>query len=62
VFFFGMQDVRVGGRQSDATYQFTLWDSDYNELVTWAPRVLETIQRVPGLVDVSNGREQGGCR
>jgi multidrug efflux pump len=62
VFFFGMQDVRVGGRQSDATYQFTLWDSDYNELVTWAPRVLETIQRVPGLVDVSNDREQGGLQ
>jgi hydrophobe/amphiphile efflux-1 (HAE1) family protein len=62
VFFFGMQDVRVGGRQSDASYQFTLWDSDYNELVTWAPRVLETIQRVPGLVDVSNDREQGGLQ
>src|SRR3984893_4728347 len=62
VFFFGMQDVRVGGRQSDATYQFTLWDRDYNELVPWAPRVLETIQRVPGLVDVSNDREQGGLQ
>jgi multidrug efflux pump len=62
VFFFAMQDVRVGGRQTDSTYQFTLWDSDYNELVRWAPRVLETIQRVPGLVDVTNDREQGGLQ
>lgn len=62
VFFFGMQDVRVGGRQTDATYQFTLWDSDYNELVRWAPRVLDTIQRLPGLVDVSTDREQGGLQ
>jgi hydrophobe/amphiphile efflux-1 (HAE1) family protein len=62
VFFFAMQDVRVGGRQSDSTYQFTLWDANYNELVEWAPRVLATVQKVPGLVDVSNDREQGGLQ
>jgi hydrophobe/amphiphile efflux-1 (HAE1) family protein len=61
-FFFAMQDVRVGGRQSDASYQFTLWDSDYAELVQWAPRVLAAIQAVPGLVDVSTDREQGGLQ
>ena len=32
VFFYAMQDVQVGGRQSDSTYQFTLWDTDSNEL------------------------------
>ena len=62
VYFFAMQDVRVGGRQSDSTYQFTLWDTDYQELVRWAPRVFETIQRVPGLVDVSTDRETGGLQ
>jgi multidrug efflux pump len=62
VYFFAMQDVRVGGRQSDSTYQFTLWDANYNELVEWAPRVLATVQKVPGLVDVSNDREQGGLQ
>jgi multidrug efflux pump subunit AcrB len=62
VFFFAMQDVRVGGRQSDSSYQFTLWDSDYGELVRWAPRVLAAIQAVPGLVDVSTDREQGGLQ
>jgi hydrophobe/amphiphile efflux-1 (HAE1) family protein len=62
VFFFAMQDVRVGGRQTDATYQFTLWDSDYNELLRWAPQVFEKIKSVPGLVDVSTDREQGGLQ
>ena len=62
VFFFAMQDVRTGGRQSDSSYQFTLWDADYNELVRWAPRVLAKIQTVPGLVDVSTDREQGGLQ
>src|SRR5262249_29514751 len=62
VFFFAMQDVRVGGRQSDSTYQFTMWDSDYNELLEWVPRVLERIKSVPGLVDVSTDRVQGGLQ
>jgi multidrug efflux pump subunit AcrB len=62
VYFFPMQDVRFGGRQSDSTYQFTLWDTDYQELLRWAPRVFEKIQTVPGLVDVSTDREQGGLQ
>jgi hydrophobe/amphiphile efflux-1 (HAE1) family protein len=62
VFFFAMQDVRVGGRQADSTYQYTLWDTDYGELLQWAPRVFETIQKLPGLVDVSTDREQGGLQ
>jgi multidrug efflux pump len=62
VFFFPMQDVRVGGRQSDSTYQFTLWDTDYQELVRWAPRVFEKIRSLPGLVDVSTDRETGGLQ
>jgi hydrophobe/amphiphile efflux-1 (HAE1) family protein len=62
VFFFPMQDVRIGGRQSDSTYQFTLWDTDYAELLKWAPQVYASIQKVPGLVDVSTDREQGGLQ
>jgi hydrophobe/amphiphile efflux-1 (HAE1) family protein len=62
VFFFPMQDVRVGGRQSDSSYQYTLWDTDYNELLLWAPRVFAKVQTLPGLVDVSTDREQGGLQ
>ncbi len=62
MFFFPMQDVRTGGRQSDSTYQFTIWDSDYQELLLWAPRILAKIQTLPGLVDVSTDREQGGLQ
>ena len=61
-YFFPMQDVRVGGRQSDSTYQYTLWDPDYQELLTWAPRILAKIQSIPQLVDVSTDREQGGLQ
>jgi hydrophobe/amphiphile efflux-1 (HAE1) family protein len=61
-FFFPMQDVRVGGRSADSSYQYTLWDTDYNELLAWAPRVYAKIQTLPGLVDVSIDREQGGLQ
>ncbi|MFL6824656.1 MAG: efflux RND transporter permease subunit [Xanthobacteraceae bacterium] len=62
LYFFPMQDVRAGGRQSDAAYQYTLWDADYQELLAWAPRVFEKIQSLPELVDVSIDREQGGLQ
>jgi multidrug efflux pump len=61
-FFYPMQDVRVGGRSSDSSYQYTLWDADYQELLQWAPRVFAKIETVPGLVDVSTDREQGGLQ
>ena len=62
VFFNPMQDVRVGGRQADSTYQYTLWDTNYAELLAWAPRVQAAIQQVPGLVDVSVDRDEGGLQ
>jgi multidrug efflux pump len=62
LYFFPMQDVRVGGRWSDAAYQYTLWDADYQELLAWTPRVFEKIQSLPELVDVSIDREQGGLQ
>ena len=32
------QDLRVGGRQSDSQYQFTLWSPDIDELQSWVPQ------------------------
>jgi multidrug efflux pump subunit AcrB len=61
-FFYPMQDVRTGGRPGGSTYQFTLWDADYNELRAWAPRVLAKMQTVPGLVDVSADVRDGALQ
>ena len=62
VFMFPAQDLRVGGRQSDSQYQFTLWSSDIDELQRWVPRVVERVKTVPGIVDVTTDREQGGLQ
>jgi len=62
VFLFPASDVRVGGRQSQSNYQFTVWDPDFSELKEWFPKILERIQKLPGLVDVTTDRQQGGLQ
>jgi multidrug efflux pump subunit AcrB len=62
VFMVPAADLRVGGRQSKAQYQFTLWDPDIDELSQFVPQVLDRVRALPGLVDVSTDREQGGLQ
>ena len=62
VFMVPAQDLRVGGRQSDSQYQFTLWSPDFDELQRWLPRVQDRIKQLPGIVDVTTDREQGGLQ
>ena len=62
VFMVPAQDIRAGGRQSDSQYQFTLWSSDIEQLQTWVPKVLDRVKTVPGVVDVTTDREQGGLQ
>lgn len=59
-FMFPIQDVRAGGRQSKANYQFTLWGTDVDDLYAAVPKVLERVRRLPNFVDVTTDREQGG--
>jgi multidrug efflux pump len=62
VFMVPAQDLRVGGRQSDSQYQFTLWSADIDALQSWVPKVMDRVKLVPGVVDVTTDREQGGLQ
>jgi len=62
LFLVPAQDLRVGGRQSQSQYQFTLWSPDIDQLQTWVPKVLERVKQVPGIIDVTTDREQGGLQ
>jgi multidrug efflux pump len=62
VFLMPAQDLRMGGRSSRSTYQFTLWDADFDELQHWVPKVQDAIRAIPGVIDVSTDREQGGLQ
>ncbi len=52
----------MGARQGDSQYQFTLWDPDIDELYAWAPKIMARMKELPGLVDVSNDRDEGGLQ
>jgi multidrug efflux pump len=56
------QDLRVGARQSDSSYQLTLWSSDIETLQAWVPKVVERVKTLPDLTDVNTDREQGGLQ
>jgi multidrug efflux pump len=53
-------DVQVGGRQSSATYQFTLQADNLSDLRTWASRLAEEMKTKPDLVDVNTDQEDHG--
>jgi len=62
VFMVPAQDLRAGGRQSDAQYQFTLWSPDVDQLNLWLPKVQDRIKQIPGIVDVNTDRDVGGLQ
>jgi multidrug efflux pump len=55
-----VQDLRIGGRPSAAQYQYTLRGEDVRELEEWAPKVLERMRKIPGLVDVNSDQQIKG--
>ncbi len=60
LFLQATQDLRIGGRQSNAQYQYTIQDSDLDELNTWAPRLLTKLQSVHGLADLNSDQQNHG--
>jgi len=62
VFMMPARDIRAGGRQGRAEYQLTFWSPEFDTLYAWMPRIVERLSRIPGLVDVSTDREQGGLQ
>ncbi len=57
-----VQDVRVGGRSSAAQYQYTLRGDNSDELLAWAPRVLQRLRRLPELTDVNSDQQNKGLQ
>ncbi|WP_118179841.1 efflux RND transporter permease subunit [Paraburkholderia phosphatilytica] len=59
-FLQAVQDIRVGGRQSNAQYQFTLLSDTTSDLYKWGPKLTEALQSRPELADVNSDQQQGG--
>ena len=61
-FFQPVQDVQIGTRLSRTQYQYTLMDTDPEELATWAPRLLHALTQRPELRDVASDQQDRGFR
>jgi multidrug efflux pump len=54
------QDLNIGGRLSQAQYQYTLQGEDLNELNTWAPQLLQKMRAIPILMQVNTDQQDKG--
>jgi multidrug efflux pump len=57
-----IQDLRGGGRQSEASNQFTLRGDDLNQLRTWAPKLEAALRDVEQLTDVTSDQQDRGLQ
>jgi multidrug efflux pump len=55
-----VQDIRVGARQSNAQFQFTLQADKVSDLNEWGPKLLAALQASPVIADVNSDQQQKG--
>ena len=60
LFLQAVQDIRIGGRQSNAQYQFALQGDTTKEVYEWAPKLAAAMQKEPDLADVNSDQQQRG--
>jgi len=54
------QDLRIGGRASNAMYQYTLESDNVQDLTKWGPILLKQMKQLPGFQDVNSDQQNGG--
>jgi multidrug efflux pump len=54
------QDLRIGGRSSNALYQYTIQCDNVVDLSKWGPILLSEMKKLPGLQDVNSDQQNGG--
>jgi multidrug efflux pump len=55
-----VQDLRIGGRGSNALYQYTIQSDNIPDLAKWGPLLLTNMRTLPGLQDVNTDQQNGG--
>ncbi len=55
------QDINVGGRLARTQYQYTITDTDLEELNTWAPKLLERLRKLPELTDLASDQQNAAA-
>jgi multidrug efflux pump len=60
LFLVGVQDIRAGGRQSNAQYQYTLQSDNTDDLFNWTPRLVQALEHSTVMTDISSDQQQKG--
>lgn len=55
-----VQDLRMGGRSSNSTYQYTLISDNQADLKKWAARLADQMKAQPALIDVDTDQAENG--
>ncbi|MDU6452141.1 MAG: efflux RND transporter permease subunit, partial [Enterobacter hormaechei] len=61
LFLMAVQDIRVGGRQANASYQYTLLSDDLAALREWEPKIRKALAALPQLADVNSDSQNNGA-
>jgi multidrug efflux pump len=62
VFLQAGQDLHIGGRGSNAMYQYTIQSENLDDLVKWGPILLDRMRRLHGLTEVNSDQQNNGLR
>jgi multidrug efflux pump len=62
VFLQAGQDLRIGGRQSNAQYQYTIQSDSIDDLVKWGPVLLKEMKKQHILTDVNSDQQNSGLQ
>ena len=61
LFLMPVQDIRVGGREANASYQYTLLSDNLSDLRSWEPKIRAAFSKLPELADVSSDQQDKGA-
>ncbi|WP_275554880.1 multidrug efflux RND transporter permease subunit MdtC [Mixta sp. Marseille-Q2659] len=61
LFLMPVQDIRVGGREANASYQYTLLSDSLSDLRAWEPKIRAAFSKLPELADVSSDQQDKGA-
>lgn len=56
------QDLRIGGRQGNAQYQYTIQSDNLQDLVQWGPVLLQQMRKMKSLTDVNTDQQNSGLQ
>ncbi len=62
VFMQAGQDLHIGGRASNAEYQYTIQSENLDDLIKWGPILLDRMRRIRGFTEVNSDQQDNGLR